>query len=160
MSRLSEQLAFVPLLEPKDKTASAYVSDAVDLSLYHSFTVILLCGAITGDSVLTVYRDTTAALATSLTTAVAFTYRLSAAAFKVTKADQLGAATAVASTGLTMTAATFNNKWIAIEFDCDIAGSTARFATINLSSVGNPMLVAAIGVGKSRYPGNLIPTAV
>jgi hypothetical protein len=160
MSRLSEELSFQYLLEPLDKAGSAYVSDAVDLGLYHSFTVVLMCGAITGNSVLTVYRDTTAALATSLTTAVAFTYRLSAADFKVTKADQLGDPIAVASTGLTMVATTHDNRWMAIEFDCDIAGSTGRYMTFNLSSAGNPMLVAAFGIGKSRFPGHLIPTAV
>jgi hypothetical protein len=160
MSRLSESIAIVPLLEPKDKTAAAYVSDAVDLSLYHSFTILISLGAATGDTVLTVYRDTTAALATALTTAVAYTYRLSAADFKVTKADQWGEPIAVAAAGLTMTAATFDHRMVAIEFDCDLAGSTARYVAINMDSTGNPLLVSAVGLGQSRYPGHLIPTAV
>jgi len=160
MSRFSESYALVPLFEPKDKTAAAYVSDAVNLGLYHSFIAALMFGEITDDSVLTVYRDTTAARATALTTAVAFRYRLSAAAFKVTKSDQLGEPIAVLSTGLTLTAATFVNKWIAIEFDCDVSGSTARYVAINFSSVGNPLLVAGLGIGQARYPGHLIPTAV
>lgn len=160
MSRVSESLAFVPLFEPKDKTASAYVSDAVDLSKFNSFTAYISCGAITGDTVLTVYADTTAALATALTTAIAFSYRLSAADYKVTASDQFGDVTAVAATGLTMTAATFDHRTIAIEIDPQALGSTARFVAFNMSSVGNPLLVSGIGIGESRYPGHLIPTAV
>jgi hypothetical protein len=34
---------------------AALVSDAVNLGLYNSFTAYISCGAITGDSVLTVY---------------------------------------------------------------------------------------------------------
>ena|SRR3990167_4377939 len=160
MSRLSESLAFVPLFEPKDKTASAYVSDAVDLGKFHSFTAYLTFGAITGDSVLTVYGDTTAALATSLTTAIAFSYRLSAADYKVALADQFGDAIAVASTGLTLTAADFDHKTIVIEIDPDTLVSGAHWVTFNFSSVGNPMLLAGVGIGQSRYPGHLIPTAI
>ncbi len=70
MSRSSEDRGYVTLFEPVDKGASALVSDAVDMSLYNSFTAYLFFGAITGDSVLTVYGDTTSALATALTTAI------------------------------------------------------------------------------------------
>ena len=160
MSRLSESLAIVPMMEPKDKTAAAYVSDAVDLSLFNSFTIIISLGAITGNTVLTVYQDATAALATALTTAVAFKYRLSAADFKATTADQWGEPTAVLSTGLTMTATTFDHRLVAIEIDPDTLTTTQRFVAFNMDATGNPLLVSAIGIGESRYPGHLIPTAV
>ncbi len=158
--RLSEELAYIPLFEPVDKTASALVSDAVDLGKFNSFTAFLTFGAITGDSILTVYADTTAALATSLTTAIAFKYRLSAADFKAALADQFGDPISVASTGLTLTAASFDHRTIAIEIDPDTLGSSAHWVTFNLSSVGNPLLVAGVGVGRSRYPGHLIPSAL
>jgi hypothetical protein len=158
--RLSESLAFVPLFEPKDKTASAYVSEAVNLGLYHNFTAYLTFGAVTGDTVLTVYGDTTSALATALTTAIAFKYRLSAADYKVALADQFGDPIAVLATGLTCTAATFDHRVIAIEIDPDTLTGGANWVTINLSSAGNPLLVAGIGIGNARYPGHLIPSAV
>lgn len=160
MSRHSESLAFVPLFEPKDKTASAYVSDAVNLGLYNSFTAYLSFGAITGDTVLTVYADTTAALATALTTAIAFKYRLSAADYKVALADQFGDPISVASTGLTCTAATFDHRTIVIEIDPDTLSASTPWVAINLSSVGNPLLVSGIGIGRSRFPGHLIPSAI
>ena len=160
MSRLSEELAYVTLFEPKDKTASAYVSEAVDLGKFNSFTAYITFGAITGDTVLTVYGDATAALATSLTTAIAFKYRVTAGDYKAAASDQFGDATAVASTGLTCTAANFDHRTIVIEIDPDTLVSGAHWVTINLSSAGNPLLVAGIGIGRSRMPGHLIPTAI
>jgi len=158
--RHSETLACVPLFEPKDKGASAYVSDAVDLGLFHSFTAYLSFGAITADSVLTVYGDVTSALATALTTAIAFKYRLTAAEYKVALADQFGDPISVAATGLTCTAATFDHKVIAIEIDPDTLVSGAHWVTFNFSSVGNPLLMSGIGIGRLRYPGHLNPTSI
>ena len=164
--RLSEELAYVTLFTPIDKTASALVSDAVDLSKFNSFTAFLLIGAVTGDSVLTVNGDSTSALATALTTPITFKYRVTQAAFKTapttqgSNADQFGDATAVAVGGLTLTAATYANKCLVIEIDPDTLGSTAHWVTFNFSSVGNPMLVAGVGIGRSRYAGHLIPTSL
>jgi len=161
MSRMSESFAYVPLLEPKDKTAAAYVSDAVDMGKYHSFTAYIIIGAVTGDSVLTVNADTTSALATALTTPIIFKYRLSAGAFKAASADVFGEPTAVATVaGLTLAAGTYANKTVAIEIDSDTLVSGARWVTFNLSSAGNPMLVAAFGVGKLRYPAHVQATTL
>jgi len=158
--RLSEELAFVTLFEPVDKTGSALVSDAVDLAKFNSFTAFITFGAITGNSVLTVYADTTSALATALTTAIAFKYRFAAADFKAATADQFGDPVSVASTGLTLTAATFDHRTIAIEIDPDTLGSSAHWVAFNLDSTANPLLVAGIGVGRSRYAGHTIPTSI
>ena len=160
MARHSESFNYVTLFEPVDKTASALVSDAVNLGLFDSFTAYLTFGAITGDTVLTVYGDTTAALATALTTAIAFKYRLSAADFKAALADQFGDPISVAATGLTMTAGTFDHRTIAIEIDPDTLGSTAKWVAFNCSSVGNPLLIAGFGVGRGRYTGHLNPTVI
>lgn len=158
--RMSESLIIVPIFEPKDKTGSAYVSDAVDVGKLDGFTAILQFGAITADSVLTVYADSTAALATSLTTAIAFKYRLAAADYKVDLADQLGDAIAVAATGLTLTAATFDHRVIVIEIDPDTLTPPAHWVAFNFSSVGNPLLMAGIGLGRPRYAGHLNPSVL
>jgi hypothetical protein len=158
--RLSEELQFVQLFEPKDLAAGAYVSDAVDLGKFNSFTAFITFGAITGNSVLTVNADTTSALATALTTPIAFKYRQTAADFKVALSDQLGDPIAVALTGLTLTAATFDHTTLVIEIDPDTLGSTAHWVTFNLSAVANPCLVSGIGIGRSRYAGHLIPSAI
>lgn len=157
---ISEELAIIPLLEPKDKTASAYVSDAFNAGLFHTVSIILTLGAITGDSILTVYGDTTAALATALTTAIPFKYRLGAADFKAATADQLGDATSVLATGLTLTAASFDHRTLIIDIDPNTLPSGKPWVAINLDSTANPMLVAAVAVGVPRYSGHLIPSAI
>jgi len=156
--RLSETHTIVPFLEPKDLAAGAYVSEAVNVGQFQSFAILITFGAITGNSVLTVNADATAALATALTTPIAFNYRLSAADFKVATADQYGDVTAVLATGLTLTAATFDHRAVLIEFDT--VNLAAPWVTINLSAVANPCLVGAFLIGESRYPGHLPPTVV
>jgi hypothetical protein len=79
----------------------------------------------------------------------------------VALADQFGDPDlSVASTGLTMTAATFDHRVMAIEIDPDTLGGTNHWVAFNFSSVGNPMLVSGFGVGRLRYAGTLNPSAI
>ena len=158
--RLSERLTFVPLFEPKDTAGSAYVSDAVDLGKFNAFTAYITFGAITGNSVLTVYSDATAALATALTTAIAFKYRFGAADYKAALADTLGDATTVAATGLTLTAATFDHRVVIIEIDSDTLGSAGHWVAFNITSTANPCLVASVGIGIGRYGAHTQTTTI
>jgi hypothetical protein len=158
--RASESLGFVQLFTPIDKTGSALVSEAVNLGLWNSFTAYISFGAITGNTVLTVNADTTSALATALTTPIAFKYRQTQGDFKAASADIFGDATAVAATGLTATGTTFNNTTIAIEIDPDTLVGGADWVTINLSSVGNPLLVSGVGIGTVRFPGHTNVTTI
>lgn len=155
---LSESLAILPLVEPIDGAGAAKVSDAVDLSKYNEVTLVLIFGAITGNSILTVYNDSTAALATALTTAIPFKYRFGAADFKATLADTYGDATAVESTGLTLTAATFDHRTILI--DIDPATLSDRYLAVNIDATANPILQAGILIGKPRHAGHTQPTAI
>lgn len=168
MSRQSEELGFVPLFEPKDAAGAAYVSDAFNVALYDSVSLFISFGTITGDAtVLTVYSDLTSALATALTTAIAFKYRLSSAVYKtaptatgLTNADQLGDPIAVASAGLTLVSATFTHKTIVIEIDLDALGSTAHWMAVNTTASANPLLMAGFGIGRARYPGHTMVSAL
>lgn len=154
--RLSETHALIPLIESDDYGGAGIDSDGVNMGLLHSLTAVFVFGAITGNSVLSVYAGATAAK----TTAIAFSYRLGAADFGTTKADQLGDATAVASTGLTLTAATFDHRMLVIEIDADQMPSGKPYVTFEIDATANPMNVGAVGFGQSRYPGHLIPTAI
>lgn len=165
--RLSEELGFIPLFEPKDAAGVAYVSDAVNVALYNSVSLYISFGAITGNAtVLTVNGDLTSALATALTTPIAFKYRLSAAAYKTapatqgSNADQFGDPIAVAVAGLTLVAATFAHQTIVIEIDPDTLVAKASWITVNTTASASPLLMAGIGVGRSRYAGHLIPSAL
>lgn len=154
--RASESRVLVNLIESKDYGSAGIDSDGVNLGQLNGFTAAIVFGALTGNSVLKVYAGATAAK----TTAIAFGYRLSAADFKAATADQFGDVIAVASTGLTLTAATFDHRVIVIEIDPDTMPSGKPWVTIEIDSTATVLNVGAIGIGSPRYPGHLIPTVI
>jgi hypothetical protein len=155
MSRLSESLVIFPLLEAIDGQ-NAIDSDGVNLGLFNSFTAAFSFGAITGNSVLIVYAGATAAK----TTAIAFTYRVTAAAHKAALSDQYGDATAVAATGLSLVAATFNHRGLVIEIDPDTMPSGKPWVTFEFDNVSSVLLLAGLGIGAPRYGGHLSPSVL
>lgn len=154
--RISEQFVAVPVIEAKDYGSAGIDGDGVNMGKLHSLSIFFTFGAITGNSILKVYAGATAAK----TTAVAFKYRLGAADYKAALADQFGAATDVASTGLTLTAATFDHRMVAVELDSDATTDGKPWITVEIDSTATVMLVGAVGIGKPRYPGNLIPSVI
>jgi hypothetical protein len=154
--RLSESLVFIPLIEADDYGSAGIDSDGVNLGKLHSFAAIFAFGDLTGDSILKVYAGATAAK----TTAIAFTYRQGAADYKVALADQLGAETDVASTGLTLTAATFDNKMLVVEIDPDTMPAGKPWVTFEFDSTASVLDLAGVGIGQGRYVGNLNPSVI
>lgn len=154
--RISERYVSVPMIEAKDYGSAGVDSDGVNLGKLHSLSCFLVFGAITGNSILKVYCGATAAK----TTAIAFGYRLGAADFKVALADQFGDVIAVATTGLTLTATTFDHRQIAVEIDADTLPEGKPWVTLEIDSTATVMLVGAVGIGMPRYPGHLIPTVI
>ncbi len=157
--RLSESLQFVPLIETEAYGGAGADSDAVNIGLFNGFSALFAFGDITGNSVLKVYAGTTAALAAAKGTAIAFRYRIANADAGNASADVFGDATDVASTGLTLTAATFDHRLVAVEIDPDELSSGA-WVVYEVSATANPMDLSAIGVGAPRFPGHTAPTAL
>lgn len=155
--RISESKVLIPVIEPKDYGSAGIDSDSVNMGALNGLSVAILFGLLTGNSVLTVYAGATAG---AKTTAVAFKYRLGAAVFKTTPADQFGDPIAVASAGLTLTAATFQHKQIAIEIDADTVTDGQPWVTLSIDATASVLAVAASGVGTPRYEGHLPPTAL
>ena len=161
MSRLSEELQFVPMIETEAYGGAGVDSDAVDLSRFSTVSFIFAFGDITSDSTLICYPGSTAAIAAAKSaTAIAFNYRLAAADAGATLADTFGDPTAVAYTGLTLTAATFDHKLMLVEFDCDTMTTTNRFLVWAVSATANPMDLSCVMIGKPRYPGHTGVTAL
>jgi hypothetical protein len=154
--RLSESRQFIPMLEPADYEAGIDF-DSVHMGRLHSLSVGLLFGAITGDAVLKV---STGATEGTKTTDIAFKYRFAGGDFKAASADILGDATAVASTGLTLTAATFDHRQIVIEIDADNLTDGQPWVTLSLSAAASVLLAAAQGVGVPRHASHTSPTVV
>lgn len=154
--RFSENTVLIPLIEAKDYGSAGIDSDGFNLGKMHSVTAVFMFGALTGNSILKVYAGATAAK----TTAIAFNYRLGAADYKVALADQLGDPIAVASTGLTLTATTFDHRMVVVEFDADASTDGKPWITFEIDSTATVMTVGAVGIGSARYPGHLIPSVI
>ena len=154
--RLSETLIFVPLIEAKDYGSAGIDSDGVNLGLVNAFTASFVFGLITGNSILKVYAGATAAK----TTAIAFNYRFGAADYKAALADTLGDPIAVASTGLTLTAATFDHRHVIIEIDPDTMPTTKPWVTFELDATATVLAVGAVGVCDPRYAAHLPATVI
>ena len=159
--RLSEELGIIPVVETEAYGGAGTDSDCLDASRFSSLTYIFSFGDVTSDSTLIFYAAPTAALAVAKTGyEIAFNYRLAAAAVRTTKSDTFGEPTAVLSSGLTLTAATFDDHLMLVEFDCDTLGSSNRYIVFAVSATANPMDLSVTVIGKPRYPGHTGVTAV
>ena len=155
--RISESHVVVTLIESKDYGSAGIDSESVNMGRVHSLSALFTFGALTGNSILKVYSGATAA---AKTTALAFKYRLGAADYKAALSDQFGAFTSVASTGLTLTATTFDHRQIDVTIDSDQMTDGEKWLTFEIDATATTMNVAALGIGAPRYPGNLIPTVI
>ena len=154
--RFSETYKGIPVLEPLDSQAGID-GDAVNMGLLHSVVFPIVFGAITGDAVLKFYSG---AGPTDKTTALAFQYRISDAVYKGIGADNLGALVDVASTGLTLTAATFKNKTLVIEFRAPEMTDGEEWLTLELSAAADVLLVSCYAYGDPRYAAHDGPSVV
>ena len=145
--RVSESFILIPILEPLD-TEAGLDGQSINMGLLHSVCVPIVFGAITGDAVLKFYVGASDG---TKTTAIAFDYRLSSGVYKAASADLLGAVTAVASTGLTLTAATFKNKTTVVEFDSQAIAAATPWVTLELSAAASVLLVSCVAIGRPRY---------
>lgn len=144
----------VPVLEPADYEAGID-GDSIDMAKAHRVTFELNFGAITGDAVLKFYAGATDA---AKTTALAFNYRISGGAFKAASADIYGAEIAVASTGLTLTAATFVHKSVLITIESVDLPDGKPWLTMELSAAASALLLSCHGQAAPLYAGISAPT--
>lgn len=149
--RFSEQFKMMALTESADVTTNGVDSKSVHFGRIHSGCFQLNFGAITADDVLKVYVG--AATATK-TTAIAFKYRLAAADTKSALSDTFGAFTDVASTGLTLTAATFDHKMVIVEIDSQAISDSTPWVTIEIAGSATTQNVSITFIGDARDIGN------
>jgi hypothetical protein len=154
--RLSESHVFIPLIESDDYGSAGIDSDGVNLGKLNGFSAVFVFGELTGNSILKVYSGATAAK----TTAIAFKYRLGAADYKVALADQFGDEIAVASTGLTLTATTFDHRMVVVEIDPQVMPDGKGWVTFEIDSTATVLNVGAVGIGNGRSTGHLNATVI
>lgn len=152
----SERFKLIPIYEPLDMQAGLD-GQSVNMGLLHRIAFPLTFGVLTGDAVLKFYVGASDG---TKTTAVAFKYRLSSGDFKAASADLFGDATSVASTGLTLTAATFDHKTAVIEFDAQAIDDAKPWLTIELSAAADALFGACVAIAEPRHASNAGTTVV
>ncbi len=147
--RFSERYANVPVVKPADHQ-NGVDGDAIHMGKVHSVAYSFLFGSITGDSVLKFYVGATA----TKTTAIAFKYRLSGADQGSAGADQFGDATSVASSGLTLAAAAFDNRHLIVEIDSQAIPDATPWLTPEIDATASVLFVSCSAICQPRYGAN------
>ena len=149
--RFSERYKIIPLTESADVTTSGVDSQSINVGLMHEVCFLLNFGAVTSDDTLKVYVG--AATATK-TTAIAFKYRHAAADTAAALSDTLGAVTSVASTGLTLTAATFDHKLLVVEVDSQAIADATPWVTLEIAGSASAQNISIVAIARPRFASN------
>lgn len=149
--RFSERYRVFPLTETGDVTTAGIDTKSIHVGMFHEFCFLLNFGSVTADDALKVYVG--AATATK-TTAVAFKYRLTAADTKSALSDTYGAFTDVASSGLTLTATTFDHKLVVVEVDSQAIADATPYVTLEIAGSATTQNISIVGIGWPRFANN------
>lgn len=146
--RFSERFKVAALTESADVTTNGVDSYSVNMGKLHGGCWLINFGSVTADDALKVYVG--AATATK-TTAIAFKYRLAAADTKAALSDTFGAFTDVASTGLTLTAATYDHKLLIVEIDSQAIADATPWVTLEIAGSATTQNVSIVFIGEPRH---------
>lgn len=146
--RFSERFKVAALTESADVTTSGVDSYSINMGKMHEGCWLVNFGAVTADDALKVYVGASQG---TKTTAVAFKYRLAVADTKAALSDTFGAFTDVASTGLTLTAATFDHKLVVVEVDAQAIADATPFVTLEIAGSATTQNVSIVFVGQPRH---------
>lgn len=153
--RLAEQNKIVHCLEAEDHAAGVD-GDSVSMEQYNHVSFIIGFGELTGDAILTINSGATAG---TKTTAETFKYRACATDLKSAGGDLLAAETT--SAALTLTAATFEDRFIVIEMDAADFTDGQFWITPAISSAASEIFCSIVAVmSEPRFAQNVPPTAI
>jgi|SRR3990167_8393426 len=140
-TRAIDYCGIVPILEPLDSQAGI-VADSFHMGRAAHADIILQFGAVTGDAVLSLYQGATAA---ALTTLVPFRYRLSSGDYKAASADLWAASDTTDADGqLTLTAATYDHRLLAIMLDAPEIAEATPWVTVDISAASTVLLLSGL----------------
>lgn len=157
MNKFDENYHVVGLASPVDTITSTVNSDVIDMRYYHSVTFLVYFGTITTDvCVMTVEECDN--VTPSNHTAIAFKYRESGA---TATSDAFGDITAVASTGVTASAADDDHIFL---ITVDASELSEGYPCVRLvADPGGSMSaceIAILAILDPRYPQNAQLTAI
>ena len=155
--RLMPSKGIIYVLKSADHQAGVD-GDSFTMKLNHHATIVFLFGALTGDAVLKVYSGATDA---AKTTSMAFKHLLASGDQGAVNADKFGAeATVVAANGLTLTAATYDNRTLVVEIEESMLADGEPWVTLELSSAASTLNVSALALVSPRFARQDIETSI
>lgn len=149
--RFSERFKVAALTESADVTTNGVDGYSVNMGKLHSGMWMINFGAITADDTLKFYVGASQG---TKTTAIAFKYRLAAADTKAANSDTFGAFTDVTSSGLTLTAATFDHKLVLVEIDSQAIADATPYVTLETAGSATTSNISVTFIGAPRDIGN------
>lgn len=156
MTRLCEEKKIIFAVEPEDFNAAGITLESVCMKDYGHYTLILLFGELTGDSVLKIREGATDGATTA---DITFSYRATATDLKSSGGDTLG--TEATSAALTLTAATYEDRMIVVEIDAAQLTDGYDWITPIIDDVATELFVAGVIIlSEPRYAAAVPPAAI
>uniref|UniRef100_A0A6M3KY80 Uncharacterized protein n=1 Tax=viral metagenome TaxID=1070528 RepID=A0A6M3KY80_9ZZZZ len=142
---LGEKIHVVPLVAAANLSSTTSTT-GINMGLFNQVEFIIALGDLaTADFTLTVWNSTT----TAAGTAIAFEYRVSAAA----GTDTMGDVTASESTGLALTNTTYDNKVVIVSVDSDALTDTYKYIGVTMTAGSSATAYCSIAaLCYPRYP--------
>ncbi len=151
-NRLSEQSVQVPVITPADHQSAGIDGVSFHVGRVHAFQITTMFGALTGDSIMSLYSGATDG---TKTTQESFRWRFSDADIGGSNCDQYSDwATVAAGAGLTLTAATYNARTVLIDMDSDQFTDGQPWITLEIDSTASTLFVSSSASAKPRFAAN------
>lgn len=150
-----DRMHAVPMLAPADLGSTTTETDVVFLTKHHRAVCFVAIGAITGNAKVYV-RGCDDAVPTTPAAIAAWKYRLTSAV----NTDSVGALTAGAAAGITLTDGTDENKVMIIYVEGDALNEVGYPAFDIQLDPGSVLLASVVGYLDPRYPQNSQVSAV
>ena len=157
-TKYSENNNIVFLIDPQNHQSAGIDGDSFHIGRISEFCILVTFGELTNDSIMSVYSGATAG---TKTTQEAFRYRVSDAELKMATGDTFGPWVDIAAgAGLTLTAATYEDKMVIIEMGTDEFTDGQPWVTLEIDSTASEMFVSAVMLGRPRYFGHDVLTLI
>ena len=162
--RLTQEKGIVYCYEVADHNAAGIDTPGINMENYGHVTFLVQFGQLDGDSVLKVYEGETKAEAEATDdTEIDFYYRLSEEDAGDEDCDTFGDDTKIADkdAGLTLTAATYDEKLLVVEVDASTLSADNKYICLEIDDTATELFVGTTAIlSEPRYSMEDMPSAV
>jgi hypothetical protein len=162
--RLAQEKGIAYCIKAADHQSAGIDSPGINMENYRHATFLLQFGALTSNSVLKIYEGETKAEAEAKSEdAIDFSYRLAEAVAAAEKCDTFGDETVIADadSGLTLAAATYEEKLLVVEVDAATLSEGSKYICLEIDNTASKLFVAATAIlSEPRYSNEDMLSAI